>query len=87
MKEIRKSVVFPLLICILVVGLTACYGDSNNSVQSTPAAETTGNYNRETNGNGTNGSTAETGGVIDGLMDDVSRGINDMTGGTSAGME
>lgn len=88
MKKIRKSAAFLLLTCMLVCGLTACYGRNNNTVESTPVMETTvPNETATNNGNGMNadgsgGNERSTGGVIDGLMGDVSKGINDITGET-----
>lgn len=87
MKKIRRSAVFLMLACILVYGLTGCYGKDNN-VESVPVTESAvPNGTAENNGNGVNanGSTASessTGGVINGLMEDMSNGINDMTGAT-----
>lgn len=87
MKKIRKSAVFLLLICMLVCGLTACYGGNNNNAETESVTETT--VPKETTTNNGNGMNADgevnghgTGGVIDGLMDDVSKGIHDITGET-----
>lgn len=87
MKKIRRSAVFLMLACILVCGSTGCYG-KNNNVESVPVTEsavpngTTTNNGNGVNANGSTASESSAGGVIDGLMEDMSKGINDMTGET-----
>lgn len=78
MKKIRKSVGILLLSFMLMTSLTACgsSGSDRGTADTTPSASegTQSTQNRET-------MTDEgTGGVIDGLVNDMERGAEAITG-------
>ena len=86
MKKIRLSVVV-FLMAMTMVTLTAC-GDNSSSAQQTTTAQET-QTTSGTSAAGTAGTTSGTAttaaesscGVINGIIDDVEQGVNDMTGG------
>lgn len=80
MKRIRTSVGLFLLTLATVVSVTGCFGgrsnqqpNTNNQQTSQPQTTTTQESTTVQESNG---------GVIDGLMNDVNRGVEDITGET-----
>ena len=74
MKKIRRSAAI-LLVSLAALFMTACGNGSDNTdngttTQGTAAESSAGEQGR---------TESETGGVIDGLMDDVERGAEDLT--------
>lgn len=93
MKKI-KVCVFGMLFAMAVFSLTAC-GNRDNATDNTTSAAgtqtTTQGVTTDTDDrgmNGTNGTNESSTGVIDGMVDDVERGIDDVMDGTDRdGME
>ena len=93
MKKIRP-IIFTMLLIAMVMTATACGSSNNNSGQS--ATQQSGTAAQETSRVGESGSaavdgTSEDGGIIDGVVNDIEKGADDVRNGmdnmesTSAG--
>lgn len=90
MKKIRP-IIFTMLLVAMVMTATACGSSNNNSGQSTngtsqSATQQSGTAAQETSRVGESGSaavtgTSEDGGIIDGVVNDIEKGADDVRDG------
>lgn len=95
-----KQYLFGIILCTAVLSMTAC-GDSNDTQGTSPTTTamtqtstetgpaegptTDSNLMDESSGNGSSRNQEESTGVIDGMMNDVEKGVDDMVGESSSG--